>query len=234
MQNSIQKIICQWVIAPAIACGIVMPVAADTLIFGGTRGVGLETARLIAAAGEAVTVMVRDTSDLTALNEIDGVDLAYGDAMVPETIAAAFESGKFDAVVSTLSGSPKAGYEVDSVGSINAIDAAKAAGAQRFILVSSIGVGESASAIPPKVLEVLGPVLVEKAKAENYLTKSGLDYTVIRPGTLINKPANGLGMLTQDTSVTGIIRRVEVARLVVEAISDWDTIGNVYTAVESK
>jgi len=137
-------------------------------------------------------------------------------------------------VVSTLSGNPKVGYAVDSVGSINAIDAAKAAGAQRFILVSSIGVGESASAIPPKVLEVLAAVLVEKTKAENYLIESGLDYTVIRPGTLLNKPANGLGMLTQDTSVTGIIRRVEVARLVVEALSDAATVGNVYTAVESK
>jgi uncharacterized protein YbjT (DUF2867 family) len=234
MSKSIGRIVSQWIIATAIACGIVMPAAADTLIFGGTRGVGLETARLIAAAGEAVTVMVRDTSDLTELNKIDGVDLAYGDALVPATIAAAFESGEFDAVVSTLSGNPKVGYAVDSVGSINAIDGAKAAGAQRFILVSSIGVGESANAIPPKVLEVLGAVLVEKAKAESYLTESGLDYTVIRPGTLLNKPANGLGMLTQDTSVTGIIRRVEVARLVVEAISDPATVGNVYTAVETK
>jgi len=80
MHHSIRGTVFRWIVAGAIALGIALPAAADTLIFGGTRGVGLETARLIAETGEAVTVMVRDTSDLTALNEIDGIDLAYGDA----------------------------------------------------------------------------------------------------------------------------------------------------------
>ena len=35
-----------------------LPSFADTLIFGGTRGVGLETVRQLAASGEAVTVLV--------------------------------------------------------------------------------------------------------------------------------------------------------------------------------
>jgi uncharacterized protein YbjT (DUF2867 family) len=233
MNATLRRINIRSLLAAVITC-IAWPVAADVLVFGGTRGVGLETVRLIVEAGEPVTVMVRETSDLTALNEIDGVSLASGDAMAPVTIAAAFESGQFDAVISTLGGNPKAGYAVDSVGSINAIDGAKAAGVGRFVLVSSIGVGKSAGALPQVALDSLAEVLAEKAKAENYLMASGLVYTVIRPGVLTNKPANGLGMLTEDTSITGIIRRTEVARLVAEVIGDAETFGKTYTAVEAQ
>lgn len=223
-----------WLIASTVYFGMALPAAADVLVFGGTRGVGLESARLIAAAGEPVTVLVRETSDVSALNEIDGVSLVYGDALVAVTVTAAYKSGDFDTVISTLSGSPKAGYAVDSDGSINAINGAKAAGAQRFILISSIGVGESAAALPQAALDALGTVLAEKAKAESYLIDSGLDYTIIRPGGLTDKPANGLGILTDDIKATGVISRAEVARLTVESINDPETVNKIYTAIESR
>lgn len=209
-----------------------LPAVADVLIFGGTRGVGLETARLLAAAGEPVTVMVRQTSDVTALSELDGVTRVIGDALVPGSVAAAFASGEYDAAVSTLSGTPEAGFAVDSVGSINAINAAKAAGAKRFILVSSIGVGDSAKALPQAAIDALANVLVEKTIAENHLIESGLDYTIIRPGGLLDKPANGLGVLTENAMASGIIRRAEVARLIVEALNDTAASNKIYTAIE--
>jgi uncharacterized protein YbjT (DUF2867 family) len=120
------------------------------------------------------------------------------------------------------------------VGSINAIDGAKAAGAQRFILVSSIGVGASAAAVPKAALDALAHVLVEKTKAENHLLESGLAYTIVRPGGLLDKPANGKGLLTEDATASGIIRRAEVARLMVEALNDEATFNKVYSAVEAK
>jgi len=228
------RTVLQCVLAGVIAFSTALPATADVLIFGGTRGVGLETARLLAAAGEPVTVLVRETSDVTALSDIDGVTRVIGDALVPGSVAAAFASGEFDAAVSTLSGNPEAGFAVDSVGSINAIDAAKAAGAQRFILVSSIGVGDSAKALPQAALDALAHVLVEKTKAENHLIDSGLDYTIIRPGGLLDKPANGLGVLTEDVMATGIVGRAEVARLIVDALGDEGAINKVYTAIEVK
>jgi len=46
-----------WITAPT----------ADVLVFGGTRGAGLETVRLLRERGEAVTVMVGKTSELARL-----------------------------------------------------------------------------------------------------------------------------------------------------------------------
>ncbi len=54
-------------------------------------------------------------------------------------------------------------------GNINLIKAAVAKGVKRFVLVTSIGTGDSKDAPPKQVYDVLEKVLVQKAKAEEYL-----------------------------------------------------------------
>jgi len=217
-----------------LALAVTSIAAADVLVFGGTRGVGLETVRELRQRGEAVTVMVRETSDLTALNAIDGVSTTVGDALVMEDVTAAFASGEFEAVVSTLGGTPESGIEVDSIGNIHAIDGAKGVGADRFILITSIGAGDSRAAAPSGMLRVLGPVLVEKEKAERHLIDSGLTWTIMRPGVLKDNPATGRGILTQDTTALGMINRAELARVIVDAIGNEETFGRIYTAIEKR
>jgi len=211
-----------------------LPACADVLVFGGTRGIGLETVRQLRENGEAVTVMVRETSDLSALNEIDGVDTTVGDAMDSAAVTRAFASGEFATVISTLGGTPDAGFTVDSVGNMNAIDSAKASGVSRFVLVTSVGAGDSRAAAPAAMLNALGMVLAEKEKAERHLIDSGLSWTIIRPGVLTDKPANDRGELVQDTSAVGVISRAEIARLIVEAIDSEPTYGRIYSAFEKK
>ncbi len=57
----------------------------------------------------------------------------------------------------------------DSTGNINIINEAIKRGVKKFVLVTSIGTGDSKDAPPEKVYQVLEPVLVEKEKAEAYL-----------------------------------------------------------------
>ena len=52
--------------------------------------------------------------------------------------------------------------------------------------MSSIGAGDSAVAVDERTMNVLGPVLKEKEKAEEHLRKSGLKWTIIRPGGLLS------------------------------------------------
>lgn len=49
------------------------------------------------------------------------------------------------------------------------IEAAAKKGVKKFILLTSIGVGDSSDAPPKQVYEVLKPVLIEKGKAEEKL-----------------------------------------------------------------
>ena len=57
-------------------------------------------------------------------------------------------------------------------GNINLIEAAAKKGVKKFILLTSIGVGDSKDAPPQQVYDVLKPVLVEKGKAEERLKVS--------------------------------------------------------------
>ncbi len=54
-------------------------------------------------------------------------------------------------------------------GNINLIEAALAKGVKKFVLVTSIGTGDSKDAPPSQVYDVLKPVLLEKEKAEERL-----------------------------------------------------------------
>lgn len=81
--------------------------------------------------------------------------------------------------------------EVDYVGAKNQIDAAKKAGVKKFVFLSSMGGTQ-----PENFLNTLGKdeegkggdILLWKRKAEKHLIASGLDYTIIHPGGLLDKP----------------------------------------------
>ena len=120
------------------------------------------------------------------------------------------------------------------MGNKNLIDAAVKAGVQKFILVSSIGSGNSAAALQPQVLETLGPVLIEKEKAENHLIESGMIYTVIRPGGLKSEPATGNGILTEDCRAAGSINRADVAQLVCQCLVSDAASNKVLSAVDKQ
>ena len=65
--------------------------------------------------------------------------------------------------------------------------AAEAAGVRRFVIVSSIGAQDPGSAG-----EAMRPYLEAKAEADAAVAASGLDWTIVRPGSLTNDPGTGL------------------------------------------
>lgn len=191
---------------------------AMSLVFlaGASRGVGREVAKQLVANGHQVIALLRSEEAKEELLTM-GITVEFGDALDLETMKTVVGNHSVDAVISTIGGVPgmDASNRPDYLGNKNLIDAAVAAKAKRFILISSIGSGDSAIALPPNVLDTLGPVLKEKAQAEDYLANSGLDYTVIRPGGLVSEAATGQEILTADVSVAGSIPRAGVARLAV-------------------
>ncbi|XP_059289199.1 uncharacterized protein At2g34460, chloroplastic-like isoform X2 [Lycium ferocissimum] len=112
---------------------------------------------------------------------------------------------------------------VDNIGTVNLVDACQKLGINRFILISSILVNGAAMGqwFNPVyiILNAMGLVLVAKLQAEKYIRKSGINYTIIRPGGLKNDPPQGnIIMQPEDTLFRGSISRDQVAEVAVEAL----------------
>lgn len=71
-----------------------------------------------------------------------------------------------------------------------------------------------------------------KTQAEGYLTASGMDYTILRPGGLTRGTATGAGVKTEDHNVMGSISRAELGALVVQCLDDADTAGKIYHTID--
>jgi len=199
---------------------------------GASRGVGREIAKYLTEQKMQVTALLRSTKTATELQAM-GIKIAAGDALDAAAVEAVMAGGEpIHAVISTIGGLPQDGERADYLGNKNLIDCAVKAGVQKFILVSSIGSGNSDAALPPQALETLGAVLIEKEKAENHLIQSGLIYTVIRPGGLKSEAATGNGILTEDFRVAGTIHRADVAQLVCKCLVSDAANNKVLSAVD--
>jgi uncharacterized protein YbjT (DUF2867 family) len=201
---------------------------AFTYLVGATRGTGLEVARILSNEGLPVVALARSSADIEEL-ESTGAKIACGDVLDISSIESSIDGA--NVIISTLGGK-RGEPRPDFDGTRNLVDAARASGVHRFILVSAAGIGESYSSISEQAHQFLDLVLEIKAKAENYLIDSGLDYTIIRPGALDSEPASGNGMLTEDPTIGGTIHRADLARLVVDCLDDPDSSRKIFNAVD--
>lgn len=198
---------------------------------GASRGVGRAIAQQLTEQGIPVKALLRSDTTRAEL-EAMGVAVTIGDALNPEAVARAMLADPVQAVISTIGGAPQGEQRADFLGNKHLVDAAVQATVQRFILVSSIGSGDSAVALPPQVLQTLGAVLIEKAQAENYLIASGLPYTVVRPGGLKSEPATGNALLTTNPAIAGSIHREDVADLVCQCLQSERAAHQTLSAVD--
>ena len=209
-----------------------MTTTSNIFIAGASRGVGLEIAKCLIEQQLKVKALLRTEASRAELEAI-GIKVVLGDALnIGDVERAILTNEPVYAVISTIGSLPKDSEKVDYIGNKNLIDAAVKAGVQKFILVSSIGSGNSVVALPPQVLQTLGPVLVDKEKAEQHLIESGLTYTIIRPGGLVSEPATGNGVLTEEPRISGSIHRADVAQLVCRCLNSELANNKVFSAVD--
>ncbi len=200
-------------------------------VAGASRGVGREVVKQLRDRNILTKALLRTDATQAELENM-GVTTVLGDALDAHAVERAMLADPVGAVVSTIGGLPKDGQRADFLGNRHLIEAAVKAGVKKFILVSSIGSGNSAAAIPPQALETLRPVLLEKEQAENFLIASGLTYVIIRPGGLKSEPATGNGVLTGDVAIAGTIHRADVAQLVCQCLMGDRADNQVWSAVD--
>jgi len=133
----------------------------------------------------------------------------------------------------------KAANAVDNVGTVKLIDAAKAAGVSKVVLVSSIltdaGAWNQRSSAGFQVTNAFGGVLDKKIVAEKYLRQSGLDYTIVRPGGLKASPPSGALLVSAENTLnSGEVSRDTVADVCVAALFDGASKNKVVEIIETE
>uniref|UniRef100_A0A7N0U3G4 NAD(P)-binding domain-containing protein n=1 Tax=Kalanchoe fedtschenkoi TaxID=63787 RepID=A0A7N0U3G4_KALFE len=199
-------------------------------VAGATGATGKRIVEQLLAKGFSVKAGVRDvekakttfTSNNPALQFVKA-DVTEGSDKLAEVIG-----DDSDAVICATgfrrSWDLLAPWKVDNIGTVNLVEACRKRGVNRFILISSILVNGAAMGQllnPAYVfLNVFGLVLVAKLQAENYIRKSGINYTIVRPGGLRNDhPSGNIVMEPEDTLYSGSISRDQVAEVAVGALA---------------
>lgn len=152
--------------------------------------------------------------------EVRLLDLEKDDAAA---FAAAFEG--CGAVVFAAGGGADGNIErkrtVDLEGSLKSIEGAKLAGISRFVQVSAIGVD---APLPDDTSDVWRAYVEAKRDADVALRASDLDWTIIRPGGLIDDSATGLVTLGEHVE-PGSVTRADVAAVVAAVLDADETVG---------
>lgn len=212
----------------ALAAGLICTLACagehesrgSVLVVGATGQTGKLIVPRLMEAGYAVTAFVRDATKGRKILG-DEVAIATGDIKIPATIAPAM-NGR-DYVISAVGAGGASGSnrpeKVDFEGVRNLAVAAAEAGVQHFVLVSSMGVTDK----DHMMNRMFGKVLIYKAQGEQALRDSGVPYTIVRPGGLINVPGGKRRIVAVqgDPPMDGAqIARADVAEVCVQALAE--------------
>lgn len=190
-------------------------------VFGGSRGVGRQVIEQALAAGHEVQALLRspDAFDLSDPQ----LTIVPGNVLEAADVAACVAG--VDAVVCSLGNTKNNPANVVTDGTKQIISAMQAAGTRRLVVVTSIGVGDSADQVPVafKLLmkTVLKGVMEDKEGQETAVKASGLDWIIIRPGGLTDGPRTGSYKAGMDKSIrAGQVSRADVAEFVLQQLTD--------------
>lgn len=192
------------------------------LVLGATGAAGRLIVSQAAARGHDVTVLVRSAEKAGDLKE---AKLVVGDARDESALREALKGR--DAVVSAL-GTPASPFrEVTllSTATRALVNAMKAEQVSRLVCITGIGAGDSAGHGGFLFDKLIFPLLLRKVYAdknrqEAIVRDSGLDWVLVRPSILNNKPGSGAVRALTDLSGFhgGTISREDVARFVLDQV----------------
>jgi uncharacterized protein YbjT (DUF2867 family) len=191
-------------------------------IAGGHGQIALRLARALSERGDEAVALIRNPDHSDDVRQAGAepavVDLEHAsEDDVMQAIAGS------DAVVFAAGAGPGSGparkETMDYGGAAKLIAAAKQAGIRRYVIVSSMGANANASGN-----DTFSVYLRAKGRADDAVLASGLDATVVRPGSLTNDA--GTGRVRLGASVPrGRVTRDDVAAVLVAVLDSPSTIG---------
>jgi uncharacterized protein YbjT (DUF2867 family) len=196
-------------------------------IAGGHGKIAMLLGGLLAERGDTVRGLIRNPDQEEDLRAA-GIEPVLCDLEGDVDVAAAIRGA--DAVVFAAGAGPGSGdarkSTMDRGGAVKLIDAAKAEGVSRYLIVSSMGADKA----PEDGSEGFGAYLLAKFEADEALRASGLDYTVVRPGGLTDDSGTGLVTVAEHLG-RGQIPRADVAAVFVACLDEPGTIGKSFDLI---
>ena len=202
-------------------------------ITGASGKTGYRVAEEALSSGYDVRLIVRSQSEIPdsikrcetyVLSETNGITLDYALKDCESLVIATGARPSID-----LIGPAK----VDYLNIVKQVESCKRQKLKRVILVSSLCAGKL---IHP--LNLFGLILIWKRLGEQSLQKSGLDWTVIRPGGLNENEANlknqNILFSAEKTQEEGSIPRRLVAKSCIEALKTKDSIKKIIEITSSE
>jgi uncharacterized protein YbjT (DUF2867 family) len=192
----------------------------NVVIVGGHGKIAMRLAKLLADRGDSPRGIIRNTdqeADLEAVGA-EPILLDIENVEIDDAVAGA-DAVVFAAGAGAGSG-PARKRTVDYAGAVQLADAAGTHGIRRYLMVSAIGANH-----PERWSDEMGPYYEAKAEADKYVEKSGLDYTIVRPGRLTDDPGTGKVHLGDGPGGTGSVTRDDVALVLAELLSADNAIG---------
>lgn len=107
-------------------------------------------------------------------------------------------------------------------GSVRLAEAAGRAGARRFVQISTVGAGQPPA---PGTDEVWAAYIDAKTQAENDLRDRDLDWTILRPGRLVDTAGTGMVTLARPIVGRGDVPRPDVAAVLTALLPAAHTFG---------
>ncbi|CAA9499190.1 MAG: hypothetical protein AVDCRST_MAG12-2571 [uncultured Rubrobacteraceae bacterium] len=162
----------------------------NVVVFGAAGKTGRAVVHQAKAAGHTVTAFVRHAGDY----DVPDVEVREGDAQDAAAVDAAL-AGQ-DAVIDTIGGkTPYKATTLESSAARTIIASMRRQGARRLVVTSMIGEGDSVANMPvdqrPLLTTFLRGATPDKARMEEAVEASDLDWVIVRPAILDDDPATG-------------------------------------------
>lgn len=191
--------------------------------------------------GKHLVSLIQDNSSLNAKAMIRKQEQAsFFEKLGAETVVANLEqdvdaitkaADGVDAVVFTAGSGGQTGPDktmmVDLDGAVKTIEAAKAAGVKRFVMISSFDTTREAI---QGATASFAPYVVAKHYADEWLRQADLDYTIIHPGLLTNDKGTGQVKAAYEVD-RGEVPREDVAAVILASLENETAIGKEFQVV---
>ncbi len=202
----------------------------EVVVAGGHGKIALLLHPLLAARGDDVKALIRNP-DQSEDVKAAGAEPVFCDLESEEDVSGAVEGA--DAVVFAAGAGAGSGAErkrtMDLGGALKLIDAAKASGIERYVMVSAMGAADP----PAEGGDVFGEYLRAKAEADRALASSGLAYTIVRPGALTDAEPTGRVQIAERLE-RGEIPRADVAAVLAAVLGTEATVGRTFDVVSGE